>query len=319
MSPFVSALRIGINPLTGLAREFSSQMASKYMGDLGQHMQKNIRVVLFEQVTQVGIDLYSGRLKFSEEEMLAYRKVQGKPEEVELKPLSVMFVGQLNAGKSSLINALKQQCVAETDPLPTTSGFHYHPMRLANELEIYLIDAPGLDGKESTSNALLQKAVEVDLLLWVCQANQPAKALDRQFFEQWSDYFEQHLARKKPPILLVTTHNDRLPPTDSWHPPYDLADPGSRKVESMMAALSYTHESIGLSEESPGVPVSLPTGEEPYNLDVLLDLLISASDEARAAQLNRHRLDADSNAPRVLKTLQQTVGLVKVGAKLSQK
>ena len=319
VSPFVSALRIGINPLTGLAREFSSQLASKYMGDLGQHMQKNIRVVLFEQVTQVGIDLYSGRLKFSEEEMLAYRNAQDKPEEVELKPLSVMIIGQLNAGKSSLINALKQQCVAETDPLPATSGFHYHPMRLANDLEIYLVDAPGLDGRESTSKALLAEAVKVDLLLWVCQANQPAKALDRQFFKQWCGYFEEHLARKKPPLLLVTTHNDRLPPADSWHPPYDLADSGNSKVESMLAALRYTHESIGLSKESLAVPVSLLPGEESYNLDVLLALLNSASDEARATQLNRHRLDADAGIPRVLKALQQTAGLVKVGVKLSRK
>ena len=317
VSPFISALRIGINPLTGLAREFSAQLASKYMGDLGQHMQKNIRIVLFEQVTRVGIDLYSGRLKFSEEEMLAYRKAQGKPEESELKPLSVMFVGQLNAGKSSLINALKQQCVAETDPLPATSGLHYHPMRLPNDLEIYLIDTPGLDGKESTSKAMLEEAVKVDLLLWASQANQPAKALDRQFFEQWCGYFDKHLARKKPPLLLVTTHNDRLPPVDSWHPPYDLADSGSRKVDSMMAALRYTHQSIGLSEENLGVPVALPTGEDPYNLDVLLNLLVSASDEARATQLNRHRLDADSGNRRVLKTLQQTAGLVKVGVKLS--
>lgn len=319
LSPFVSALRIGINPLTGLAREFSAQLASKYMGDLGQHMQKNIRVVLFEQVTQVGIDLYSGRLKFSEEEMLAYRKAQARPEVEELKPLSVMFVGQLNAGKSSLINALKQQCVAETDPLPATSGLHYHPMQLANGLEIYLIDTPGLDGKESTSKALLQEAVKVDLLLWVCQANQPAKALDKQFFDQWSAYFEQHLARKKPPLLLVTTHNDRLPPADRWHPPYDLADTADKKVESMMEALRYTHQSIGLSEECRAVPVSLLPSEESYNLDVLLQLLISASDEARATQLNRYRLDAGAGAPRVLKALQQTAGLVKVGVKLAQK
>lgn len=317
VSPLVSALRIGINPLTGLAREFSSQLASKYMGDLGEQMQKNIRVILFEQVTQVAIDLYSGRLKFSEDEMLAYRQAQGKPEEVELKPLTVLFVGQLNAGKSSLINALKRECVAETDPLPATSGYHYHPMRLPNELEIYLIDTPGLDGKESTFEALLEEAVNVDLLLWISQANQPAKALDKEFYEEWSAYFEENLARKKPPLLLVTTNNDRLAPADSWHPPYDLADSSNRTVESMMAALRFTHESIGLSEENLAVPVALPPGEEPYNLDVLLNLLVSASDEARATQLNRHRLDANAQAPRLLKTLQQTAGLVKVGVKFS--
>ena len=318
-SPFISALRIGINPLTGLAREFSSQLATKLMGDLSQHMQQNIRFILFEQVTQVGIDLYSGRLKFSEAEMLAYRKAQDKPEEVAIKPLSLMILGQVNAGKSSLINALKQQCVAGIDPLPATSGFHYHPMRLPNELEIYLVDSPGFDGKESTSKKLLREAVKADLLLWVSQANQPAKALDKQFYEQWNGYFVQHLARKKPPILLVTTHNDRLSPVGSWHPPYDLDDSDNQKVQSMMAALRYTHESIGLSEQSPMVPVSLLPGIASYNLDVLHALLLSASDEARAAQLNRQRLDADEGNQWAFKVLQQSAGLVKMGVKLAVK
>ncbi len=319
VSPFISALRIGINPVSGLAGTFSSELASKYMGDLGAHMQKNIRFLLFEQVTRVGIDLYSGRLKLSEEEMLAYREAQGRPEEVELKPLSVMLVGQINAGKSSLINALKQQCVAETDSLPATSGLHYHPLRLASGAEVYLIDTPGLDGKNSTTGALLEQAVKADLLLWVCQADQPAKELDRQFFEQWSRYFEEHLARKKPPLLLVTTHNDRLPPAASWHPPYDLADSGDQKVEAMMSALRYTHQSIGLPDDMPAVPVGMPNGAESYNVDVLMNLLIAASDEARAAQLNRQRLDADASRSRVLQALKQTAGLVKAGVNVSRK
>ena len=316
ISPFISALRIGINPVTGLAREFSSQLATKYMGDLGQLMQKNIRVVLFEQVTQVGIDLYSGRLKFSEEELLAYRNAQQKPEEIDIKPLSVFVVGQLNAGKSSLINELKQQYVAETDALPATSGFHYHPLMLENDVEIYLVDSPGFDGKKSTSKALLREVVKADLLLWVSQANQPAKALDKQFLEQWNGYFTEHLARKKPPILLVTTHNDRLPPVDDWQPPYDLSDPASKKVKSMLAALDYSNEAIGLPKDSWAVPVSLLSGEDSFNLDVLQALLIAVSDEARAAQLNRQRLDAGTG---VLKAINQTAGLVKVGVKLALK
>ena len=44
---------------------------------------------------------------------------------------------------------------------------------------------------------------------------------------------------------------------------------------------------LGLSEESLAVPVSLLPGQESCNLDVLLELLISASDEARVTQPNR--------------------------------
>ena len=87
----------------------------------------------------------------------------------------------------------------------------------------------------------------------------------------------------------------------------------------MRAALPYTHQSNGLSEESRTVPVSLLPGQELYNLDVLRELLISASDEARATQLNRHLLDAYAGTPRDLKAFQQTAGLVKVGVTLSRK
>ena len=319
LSPLIRAVKIGVNPVTGVASEISSMLGNRYIGDLGQHMQNNMKVVLFEEVTQVGIDLYSGRLKFSEDELAERRRAEQQPPAAEIKPLAVMVVGQVNAGKSSLVNALKQQCVAGVDPLPATAGFHYYAMTLANDLELYLIDSPGLDGDKETSKALLQEAVKADLLLWVSQANQPAKALDQQFLAQWNNYFTAHLARKKPPIVLVTTHNDRLPPPGNWSPPYDLEDTGNKKVQSMMAAMRYSHQSIGLSDQSLAVPVALGSAAGVWNLDVLQQLLLSASAEARAAQLNRQRLDSDNTGAVIKRALQQTVGLVKVGVKLARK
>jgi predicted GTPase len=230
-----------------------------------------------------------------------------------------MVLGQVNAGKSSLVNALKQQCVAGVDPLPATDGFHYYAMTLANELDVHLIDSPGLDGDPATSKRLLQEAVKADLLLWVSQANQPAKALDQQFLTQWNDYFAAKLARRKPPIVLVTTHNDRLPPTGSWSPPYNLEDSGDKKAASMMAALQYSHQAIGLSEQSMAVPVALSPDSDAWNIDVLEQLMQRASSDARSAQLNRQRLDGDSTGNIVKKALQQTAGLVKVGVKLAIK
>jgi predicted GTPase len=317
VSPLIRAIKIGVNPVTGVASEISSMLGNRYISELGQHMQANMKVVLFEQVTQVGIDLYSGRLKFSEEELAARRRAEQEPRAEEIKPLSIIVLGQVNAGKSSLVNALKQQCVAGVDPLPATSGFHYYAMTLANELDVHLIDSPGLDGGEATSKLLLREAVKADLLLWVSQANQPAKALDHQFLVLWNDYFADHLARKKPPIVLVTTHNDRLPPTGSWNPPYDLEDSSNKKACSMMAALRYSHEAIGLSAQSMAVPVALPPGSGAWNLDVLEQLMQRASSEARSAQLNRQRLDSDSSAAIMKKALQQTAGLVKVGVRLA--
>jgi predicted GTPase len=319
LSPFVSALRIGINPVTGVAREFSSQLASKYMGDLGQLMQKNIRVVLFEQVTQVGIDLYSGRLRLSDQELAALRHTGQVPAELETRPLKVFVVGQVNSGKSSLVNALKAQFVTETDPLPATSGLSYHSIRMADEQEVFLVDTPGLDVQEKAQKLFLKEVVQADLLLWVSQANQPAKALDKAFYEQWAGFFAENLARKKPPIVLVTTHNDRLVSAKGWNPPYDLAQLDDPVVRVMRDALAYCHEAIGLAVDTRGVPVSLVPEQKPFNVKVLHDLLLAVSDEARAVQLNRQRLDGDGAMQSVRKAIGQAAGLLKVGVDLALK
>jgi hypothetical protein len=238
---------------------------------------------------------------------------------VELKPLSVLVVGQVNAGKSSLVNALQEQCVAEIDTLPSTEGFACHHLQLDNGLELYLIDSPGLDGSEQTTQTLLEQAARADLLLWVCQANQPAKELDRQFMEHWQAYFVHHLRRKKPPLLLVTTHNDQLRPRADWQPPYDLEDTDNPRVAAMLDALRHAHETIGFAADDPAVPVALPPGGAHFNLDVLRELLQTLSDQARAAQLNRQRLDAADSVISLSRMLQQTAGLVRFGKTLALK
>ena len=319
LGPLIRVIKAGINPATGLLSEASSQIATRIFSDLTLHMQSNMKAMLFEEVTHVAIDLYSGRLKLSEEELLAYRRAQGIPELEDVIPLSVVIVGQVNAGKSSLVNALKEECVAEVDATPATADFHHHNIQLTEDLEVYLIDTPGLDGRKETEEAILREALKADLIIWVNQANQPAKALDHQFLEQWNCFFESNLNRKKPPILLVTTHNDMLPPIGDWQPPYDMTDLENKKVKSMTEALKYTQQAIKLPEETPAVPVCLLPGEKRFNLNLLRDLLRSISDQARAAQLNRQRLDADGRASIVKKALRQSAGLVRSGIRIALK
>lgn len=319
VAPLISVARLFLNPAKGITSEIREQMMSQLLGGFSVHMQKSLRQALFEQVSQVAIELYSGRLKLSDAELLAYRQAQEPPEAIVTQPLSVIIVGQVNAGKSSLVNALQHEFTAEVDVLPATQGFGYYLMTLADGQQIHLIDTPGLDGKPKTNEAILAEAIKADLILWVSQANQPAKALDKQFLDQWVAYFEQHLSRKRPPILLVTTHNDSLPPADSWQPPYNLSDTENKKAVSMMQALNYTHQAMGLAEETEGVPVCLAPPEQIYNIDVLHNLLVSLSDEARAAQLNKERLKGSEDASLFKLAIKQSTGLVKLGYKLAVK
>jgi uncharacterized protein len=314
--PVIRAMQLAVNPASGLLREASSHVAMSMFSGLGKHMQRNMKVILFEQVTHVAIDLYSGRLKLSEQELAAYTRSLAVPDAVELAPLKVLVVGQVNAGKSSLVNALSQECVTEIDPLPSTAGFSFHRMRLPNDLDILLVDTPGLDGTDATENAILEEAVRADLILWTSQANQPAKDLDRKMMKRWTTFFDQNLPRRKPPVLLVTTHNDLLRPRNEWRPPYDLSESDDPKVRSMLEALHYTHEQLNLATDDPALPIALPPGDQPFNMGLLRDLLVSLGDQARAAQLNRQRIEAVTRTAGLSRTLQQTAGLIRFGRQL---
>lgn len=318
-NPLISIARTVINPASGIAAEIRSQLMSKAMGNLSEQLQYNLKQALFEQVIQLAIDLYSGRLKLSDHELSTYRQTQQPPEQPSPTPLSILLVGQVNAGKSSLLNALQAQCSAEVDVLPATDQYQYHQLSLPNGQETYIIDTPGLDGSVNQSKKLLQEAIKADLVLWLSQANQPAKSLDKEFYELWLCYFEENKSRKKPPIILVTTHNDLLPPAGIWKPPYDLEQEDNRKVASMLGALRYTQQAIGLPQDSLSVPISLTTGQEPYNIDILWELLLSVNDAARSAQLNKERLTGKARASIVSRGLKQSAGLLKIGLALTTK
>jgi predicted GTPase len=315
-SLFLDTLRGILSAGSSVPGQIASKFGAAFGKNLTDHMQKNLKQLLFEEVSQVAIELYSGRLKLSDDEISLYRQSLPSVEEAAIRPLSVMVVGQVNAGKSSLINILKEQSVTEVDVLPSTTGFHHYNLSISKDLTITLMDSPGLDGNNRVARSLLEEATKTDLLIWVSQANQPAKSLDKKLLDEWDHYFNKNLRRKKPPVLLVTTHNDMLKPKGSWHPPYDLNDMDDKKAQSIVTASRYTRETLGLADDAPVVPIALKPGEVPYNIDTLRDILLSLSREARSAQLNRERLDASDRMALVSKTLSQTVGLASEGIKL---
>jgi uncharacterized protein len=313
-SPWLRLAGIGLNPASGILRELGSRLAAGMLDELSTQVQQNLKLTLLEQVIQVAIDLYGGHLQLSERELAAWREQQQAPQTEVLQPLTVLLLGQVNAGKSSLVNALRRGAVTEVDSLPSTDGFRRYPLELANGTALMLVDSPGLDGNVAASDKLLAAAAQADLLLLVNAANRPAKALDHDFLHRWRDWGSAHPRRLPPPLLLVTTHNDLLPPRGEWEPPYDLAAADKPKAAAILEALEYSHQAIGCTAEEPGLALALPPAQPTWNVDVLQDLLLEAAGQARSAQLNRERLEAaGSGGPVVSTLLAQARGLVYIG------
>jgi len=166
--------------------------------------------------------------------------------------LQIALVGQVKAGKSSLVNALLGHQEAAVDILPLTDTlqrYTIHPDRLSARL--VLLDCVGYaqDGLparrvEETMQAICQSAMTI-LVVNICD---PARQPDLALLSTMRSWFRQHPQRRRPPILVAATHIDQLSPVLQWNPPYDgWVHPHAThaKERSIHAAVLHLRELFG--------------------------------------------------------------------------
>jgi uncharacterized protein len=234
------------------------------------------------EVGRAAIDLYSGRLALSEEELRLAQERDRAPAAVAVAPVRILLVGQVNAGKSSLVNALALETRCAVGPLPTTARVAEYQLELEGRPAVSLVDIPGL--ADGFAQELRAQAERADLVLWVASATQPARSADRQALDDLRSWARAQLARRPPRMVLALTHIDELRPSVEWIPPYDLATPAGPKARNILAAIH--------SELPAGaiVPVAMPPDRKPYNLDALWARIAVELDDARLVQLDRLRI-----------------------------
>jgi uncharacterized protein len=277
--------RMTLNPMQALAAELNQRVRGYAAAGFSSLMLDRIARIVIEEVGREAINLYSGRLRADLDELMAVKPDEVAPQGAALSPLRILIGGKVNAGKSSLVNALCGEVVAAVDVLPVGDVATSHAVGgTGDRPELELIDCVGLD-RDAAIPKLTGMAAACDLIVWVVAANDGARDLDRRLIDAVRAHFAANPHLKAPPLLIALSHTDRLRPFNEWEPPYDIAAPLGRKAEAIRGAVDATAEALGVGLEDI-VPVRLDTGAL-YNIDALWTAIVARLPEARQGQLVR--------------------------------
>jgi predicted GTPase len=224
--------------------------------------------------------------------------------------VTIAMMGQVKAGKSSLVNALLGEQAAATDILPLTSKVQRFQLDLSPNVpqQLVLLDTPGYREQAIASGDRREYEEafrQADLILLVMNATNPARQADLRVLERMETWFSQDLRRRPPPVIGVLTHIDLLRPASEWSPPYRWQNPTSLKEQSISSAVAYHAELLG--QYLAGiVPVcSDVRGDRVDGVhESLLPIMTALLDEARACSLLR-ALHRDVDSGRVQRVFQQ--------------
>jgi uncharacterized protein len=225
--------------------------------------QELIRAFYQRYLRQTGfylIEMYSGRLRGGSRR---YREQFGRMSaaihaskgnlellsQLEDVSTTIAVMGQVKAGKSSLINALMKEKVAATSILPETREVRRYQFLLPGSgNRIALLDTPGYSEADVTKQQRqeIKTASEAaDIVLLVMAANVSARETDVQMVRELVQHYRERAHLKPPTIIAVLTHVDMLRPKREWAPPYNWQRPLTPKEIAIAGAVEYCRELFG--------------------------------------------------------------------------
>jgi predicted GTPase len=228
------------------------------------------------------------------------------PGESATTGVHIAFVGQVNAGKSSLINAFLGENRARCDVLAATDKIERYRFTVPQSGQQFeLLDTPGYGSAELTSEqraAIRTAWSQADIVLLVMDVTSPARQADWRLISELSDWYASQGHLKQPPAIGVLTHVDGLSPMMEWQPPYNWQWPTRPKEQSMRAAVDYTEQIFG-DKLTAVIPVCSDSAKSrTFGVEEWLKPAVIASlGEAKAALVVRTLYrDADSEKMRLL-------------------
>lgn len=279
-----------VNPLSALLAEAREKILDVAMDSTSGYLRQKGARIWVEEVGRSAIELYSGRLQINARQLTDLAEAEARTTPPP-GPVQVWVGGQVNVGKSSLVNALLKEARAAVDALPITAGSdRYQLTGDSGDALAVLTDAPGLTHKQ-TDDWWGEHCAGADCILWVVAAHRADRHLDHHALRAIRAWFRNHPDRVQPPILVAVSHVDRLSPAREWNPPYDLEARNEPKARSIGEALDVIAADLDLTDEDL-IPVRLDQGADGYNLDVLRALVEEAIEQAKPGRARRLQLMA---------------------------
>lgn len=266
-----------IDPAGALARELSSFAQDRMLSASADETKRWLVQFAVRKTGFYAIELYSGHWALRGVEFAAYTTERSqetialereRTSALEREPLRILVIGQVKAGKSSLVNALFGETKAAVDVVPRTTGVDAYLLERAGLKRAIILDTAGYEDASGTATALNEAREEIercDLIVLVSSAGTAARDSDRRLLDEVRALFQRHPDRELPPLVIALTHVDQLRPFREWAPPYDLVHPQTAKARHIREALEGTAEDLAVDMEDV-VPVCLAEGRL-YNVD----------------------------------------------------
>ncbi|WP_172328205.1 dynamin family protein [Mangrovicoccus sp. HB161399] len=281
---------------TAVLREIEGVIAEGHTSFVTSEGAAILQALLLEEVAAAAVDLYSGRLRFSDSELLDLGLAASDLDRARLAsgdmPLRIAVAGQVSAGKSSLVNALLGSDLAEVDVIPTTDAPKAYPACFAG-VDAVLLDMPGLDGSKELEKKVAAELSRADLVIWTVRANRPARDADRSAIAALRNAVSGDPRRRMPPAIVAVSCVDEV--LETWpFPEGHLTEGAMERVVEVVEAVQKDLDDPRIAAST--IPVVLAAPD--WHVDRLRDRIGSLIGPALDTQRNRLRIEGKTSGAR---------------------
>jgi predicted GTPase len=212
--------------------------------------------------------------------------------------LTVVITGPQGAGKSRLITAwteaLEQNKQADhkAADAPPSSGHkaadaQHRAIALHAGEVLHLVEAPGFGADPTAADfqAAVDCIAQADLVLLVTSALVPGRQWETKWLQKYREFFASRPHLRRPPLLVVVTHIDLLPPVSEWPPPAEGSSTTGKEA-AIRECLQFVAQQLGI-DEAAVIPVGLRPDQVWGIWEQLWPAVLRHLDAAHAAALLR--------------------------------